>query len=212
MKYQAVFWDFDGVILDSVNVKTQAFGQMFAHFGPEVERAVVEYHLAHEGVSRYEKFRYFYTEILNSSITAEQLKVLGETFSNLTLERILAAPFIPGSLETLNLLRESRVPCYIVSGTPQDEIQYIVKARKLTHFFKEVHGSPRKKHEIVDDILERYEYREKECLFVGDAMADYVAAQKTKIPFLGILQRNRNSPFPSHTLTSSKVEIPAALF
>ena len=33
-KWQAVFFDFDGVILDSVDVKTQAFAAMFRAYGP----------------------------------------------------------------------------------------------------------------------------------------------------------------------------------
>ena len=40
-RWEAVFFDFDGVILDSVDVKTQAFADMFRQYGPEVERAVV---------------------------------------------------------------------------------------------------------------------------------------------------------------------------
>ena len=45
MQWQAVFFDFDGVILDSVNVKTHAFSQMFRKYGPEIEESVVRYHL-----------------------------------------------------------------------------------------------------------------------------------------------------------------------
>jgi beta-phosphoglucomutase-like phosphatase (HAD superfamily) len=40
MHYQAIFFDFDGVILDSVHVKTEAFAAMFRKYGPEIERAV----------------------------------------------------------------------------------------------------------------------------------------------------------------------------
>jgi beta-phosphoglucomutase-like phosphatase (HAD superfamily) len=33
MRYQAIFFDFDGVILDSVHVKTEAFAAMFRKYG-----------------------------------------------------------------------------------------------------------------------------------------------------------------------------------
>ncbi len=35
--YQAVFFDFDGAILDSVNVKTNAFATMFRPYCKNVE-------------------------------------------------------------------------------------------------------------------------------------------------------------------------------
>ncbi len=57
MKWQVVFFDFDGVILDSVDVKTKAFAKMFRHYGPEVEQVVVDYHLANGGVSQVQKIR-----------------------------------------------------------------------------------------------------------------------------------------------------------
>ena len=64
MNWNAVFFDFDGVIPDSVYVKTKPFAKIFRHYGPEVEQAVVDHHLANGGVSRFEKFEYYYTHIL----------------------------------------------------------------------------------------------------------------------------------------------------
>ena len=50
-----LFWDFDGVIKDSVDVKTCAFVSLFKNFGSEVLNQVVEHHEANGGVSRFEK-------------------------------------------------------------------------------------------------------------------------------------------------------------
>ena len=40
-----VFWDFDGVIKDSVDVKTQAFMELFDIHGSNVVQKVVTHHL-----------------------------------------------------------------------------------------------------------------------------------------------------------------------
>jgi beta-phosphoglucomutase-like phosphatase (HAD superfamily) len=145
MNWEAVFFDFDGVILDSADIKTRAFAEMFRHFGPEIEAEVVAYHLTHEGISRFNKFRYFYENILCREITEEEMQHLGEMFSNLVLQQVLESPFVEGVLETLEQLHTLGIPAYIVSGTPHEEINYIVKEKGLSHFFKAVHGSPRKK-------------------------------------------------------------------
>ena len=85
MKWDAVFFDFDGVILDSVNVKTKAFAAMFQSYGPEIENAVVRYHLENGGVDRYEKFKYFYENFLDKHLTQNEMEKLSKQFSQLVV-------------------------------------------------------------------------------------------------------------------------------
>ena len=42
---RSIVFDFDGVLVDSVNIKTEAFARLFDHEGPEVLEKVVAYHL-----------------------------------------------------------------------------------------------------------------------------------------------------------------------
>jgi len=206
-KWQAVFFDFDGVILDSVDVKTQAFAAMFRVYGPEVERAVVDYHLANGGISRFRKFEYYYRELLQAPITQEILDNLGLEFNRLALEGVLAAPFIDGALETLILLKQQKVPAFVVSGTPHEEIQLIVETRNLGSYFVETHGSPRKKQEIVQDIASRHSLPLESCLFIGDATTDFEAAHLCGTAFLGIVKDGEESPFPESTPISPRVHV-----
>ena len=49
----ALIFDFDGVLADSVEVKTRAFAKLFQSYGPEIEDRVVKYHRNNGGMSRY---------------------------------------------------------------------------------------------------------------------------------------------------------------
>jgi HAD superfamily hydrolase (TIGR01549 family) len=196
-KWEAIFFDFDGVILDSVNVKTEAFAAMFRKYGPEVEQAVVEYHLANGGVSRYRKFEYYYHHLLNQDISQEKMEQLDAEFSRLSLEGVLDAPFVGGALDTLEKVNSQGVPAFVVSGAPCMEVRHIVAKRELRRYFIEVHGFPRKKQDIMNDIALRFGYRMKDCLMVGDAAADYEAARMCGTQFLGIVREGAPSPFPS---------------
>jgi phosphoglycolate phosphatase-like HAD superfamily hydrolase len=207
MKWQAVFWDFDGVVLDSVNVKTKAFSLMFKQYGPDVESAVVKYHLANGGISRFDKFRYVYNHLLNRSISEEELMILGNQFSSLVYQEVLSAPFIPGAFETLIRLYNKGIPSFVVSGTPEKELQQIVNAREIMHLFVEVHGSPREKSDIVIDILARNGYNPFDCLFLGDSMTDYEAAIKTGTDFIGIVLKDATSTFPAGTRIMAEVKL-----
>jgi len=207
MKWQAIFFDFDGVILDSVDVKTKAFAKMFSSYGPEIEKKVVEYHMINGGVSRFEKFKYYYKNLLHKPITEEILNDLGNDFKKLALEGVLAAPFIEGTLESLEKLKKYGIPAFVATGAPDEEIKDIVKKRNLTSYFLEIHGSPRKKREIVNDIANRHGYDLTKCLFIGDAMTDYEEAQACGTQFFGIVKSLDKSPFPESTSISVKCRL-----
>jgi len=205
--YSAVFFDFDCVILDSVHAKTRAFATMFQQYGPDIEKAVVDYHLAHGGVSRFKKFEYYYLNLLHKPIDEKTMNHLGREFNRLALMDVLNASFIPGALETLEDLKRENIPCFVASGTPDEEVKYIVEARNLAPYFLEVHCSPKKKDEILLDIADRYDLNLSTCLFIGDAMTDYEAAQQAGACFLGILSNGGISPFPKGTIVKKVVTV-----
>jgi len=207
MKWEAVFFDFDGVILDSVNVKSEAFAEMFRPYGPEIEAKVVKYHLSHGGVSRFEKFRFWYENYLNCPIDDQLIDKLSKRFSDLVLKKVIAAPFIEDALKTLKFVKSLNIPAYVVSGTPEDEVKYIIRTRGLESYFTEVHGSPACKEEAVHNILQRKGYKPSSCLYIGDALTDYRAARKTGVCFLGIVLNGKDSPFPEGTPVSEVVTI-----
>lgn len=204
----AVFFDFDGVILDNVHVKTEAFAALFRPYGPDVEREVVRFHREHGGLSRFIKFQYAIEDILGETATEERLAELGRRFSDLVYDAILQASFMPGARETLDALR-GKLPLYVVSGTPEEELKRIVQARTLDGYFAAVLGSPRRKPEIVADMLTREGYTAARCLFVGDSGTDYDAARAVAMPFLGIVPDGANSPFPGSAAISPQVDIRA---
>lgn len=205
MDWEAVFFDFDGVICDSVNIKTEAFAELYRPYGTEVEQGVVDYHLANGGVSRFEKFRHWHREYLKTDINEEQLMELSDRFSALVLKKIIEAPYIDGAIDTLKILKDRNIPVYVVSGTPDNEIKHIISEKGLSMYFMEVHGSPKKKGEIVEDILVRGKYNTAKCIFIGDAISDYQAAISNDIHFLGIVLKGEKSLFPKGTRLSGTV-------
>ena len=57
-QYKLVFWDFDGVIKDSVLAKTNAFRLLFEEHLPELIEQICEHHRTHGGLSRFKKYLY----------------------------------------------------------------------------------------------------------------------------------------------------------
>ena len=84
---KAIILDFDGVILESCEIKTQAFRKLFEDY-PEHVNTIVKYHRHHGGVSRYKKITYFYNNILKQPLNDEKLEELGKRFSRLVLDEV----------------------------------------------------------------------------------------------------------------------------
>jgi phosphoglycolate phosphatase-like HAD superfamily hydrolase len=195
--YRAVLFDFDGVICDSVDVKTQAFRALYEHHGPDITQAVARYHHEHGGISRYEKIRYYENLIHGTEPDQQTVDHLASKFADLVVQKVIESNYIDGALEALETT-SATMSLYVVSGTPEDELQHIVEARRLSDFFDAVYGSPRQKHDIIASIMHDHGYEAGDCLMIGDAMTDYTAAQKTSVDFLGVLSGDHN-PFPAGT-------------
>jgi len=182
MTTKAVILDFDNVILESMAVKTEAFAQLFADYPQHVEE-IVRYHLDNVGMSRFEKFRYVYQQILKKPLSEERFQQLCDDFSHLVFEPVVASPFVPGAREFLE--RYYRVyDLYVVSATPQEEMQAIVTARRLDAYFKGVFGSPIKKDEHARRIITEHGYDPKTVISIGDGLSDYEAARAVGCDFI----------------------------
>ena len=69
MVIKVIVLDFDGVIVESVGIKTEAFRELFRD-SPQVEE-IYQYHLANNALSRFEKFPYICENILGRKYTEE---------------------------------------------------------------------------------------------------------------------------------------------
>lgn len=187
MVFHAIILDFDGVILESVSAKTEAFRTLFA-FVPEHVDEIVQFHIDNGGMSRFDKFRHIYNKILSEKLTEDKFETLSCSFSEIVEEAVAQAPFVDGAWEFLESV-SGHCQLYIVSATPQDELRRIVDQRGIDRFFKGIFGSPEKKKDHIARILQENRLDPKEVIFVGDATNDWDAARQYDIRFIG-----RNKP------------------
>ncbi|MDK2862480.1 MAG: hypothetical protein PWQ46_190 [Methanomicrobiaceae archaeon] len=175
--------DFDGVIVESIPMKTAAFRKVFSFASPKQLEEIIAFHLDNGGMSRYDKFRYIYANILREPLTPEQEERLAAEYAGLIFDAMLTVPYVEGAEELL--LDCSRVlPLYIVSATPEPEMQEIARHQDITKYFVRIYGSPKTKAECIREILAETGAAPEEALFVGDAPNDWDAARATGVRFV----------------------------
>lgn len=198
MNIKNIFFDFDGVIAESVHVKTEAFYKLYLPYGEEIANKVVEHHRANGGVSRFEKFRIYHKRFLGNDINEEKVQELAQQFSNLVVDGVVDAPEVPGVSKFLEKYYKI-LNFWVITGTPTEEIKLIVSRRGLNKYFVELCGSPTKKPEWAKFLLEKYDLEPDETLFLGDSMSDLKGAKASKTHFALRSYEENNEVFSDYT-------------
>lgn len=194
---KAIVFDFDGVLVESIQVKIDAFRDLFAQHPPEAVEEIVQYHIIHGGISRYEKFDHFYNRIIETPLSLKERSDLGERFSELVLDKVVTAPYVKGAREFLEAYH-GELNLYVASGTPEGELLHIVEARGMSDFFKGVFGSPARKAKITKQIMTENGYKPEEVVFVGDSITDQEGARGASVRFIGRVAPGDEDPFEEH--------------
>ncbi len=185
-QYEVLIWDFDGVILDSNDIRDQAF--YYALKGFEVAKVdeLLKYHRRNGGLSRYEKFDWFFSEF-SIQISEERRNIILKRFSDYCSSRIVDPILLKKEvLNVLNYFYAKNKIMYIASASSNDELNFAAKELKIACFFKSILGSPRNKIQSVKEIKNyNKKFSDADYIFIGDAINDLNAAKFNNIKFLG---------------------------
>ncbi|MDR2488681.1 MAG: HAD family hydrolase [Desulfovibrio sp.] len=184
MALSLIVFDCDGIILESVDVKTQAFARIGEAFGQEASDRIVAYHRMHGGVSRYKKFEWLYQEVLHRTVSPEKLDSLNREFTAHAYDAVMHCPLVPGIREVLDLWH-GRVPMYVDSGAPHAELVQILSSRGLSGYFDGIYGSPPEKTEILRNIVDKVGVHPADAVMIGDSITDQHAAEAVQTRFYG---------------------------
>ncbi len=180
--YKTLVFDCDGVVLDSNRVKTDAFRQAALPYGAQAAEALVQWHVANGGISRYKKFAYFLTYIVPQGAQGPDIDALLAAYAQ-SVQEGLATCAIAEDLERLRA-QTPNVPWLIVSGGDQAELRKVFAARGLDHLFDGgIFGSPDTKEVILARELGNGTIT-KPALFLGDSTYDHRASTGAGLDFV----------------------------
>jgi len=179
---EAIFWDFDGVIKDSVEIKSDAFEDLFSPFGLNFSKKVRTHHENNTGLPRYDKLP-LYIEWSGQKVSVELIDEYLNKFSNLVKKKVIYSEWVPGVLSFLESNWQKKT-FFLVTATPQSEIEQIISELNIQYYFKEVVGSPIMKNDSIKSLLNKYSICQKNALLIGDSASDHNAAKFNNISFI----------------------------
>lgn len=186
--HPAVFvFDCDGVLLDSNEMKTECFAQALHEAGchpADIERFRT-HQRANFGTSRHRLFETFLEWELQQRPPQDRDGLVA-LYAAALRGRYVTAPATPAMREVVGRLAAAH-PVFIVSGSEQTELRKVLAERGDAGLFRLILGSPTGKAAHLQTLLELPELAglsAADMLFVGDAEADFRAAQATGCRFI----------------------------
>jgi HAD superfamily hydrolase (TIGR01549 family) len=180
--FQIIFWDFDGVIKESVSVKTDAFVELFKPYGDKVCNKVKAHHIKNGGMSRFIKIP-LYLNWANVEPTVSKIDDMSSEFSMIVKNKVVRSSWVPGVKKFLEDFRNKYI-FIVVSATPQRELLDICRLLNIDDYFFKIYGTPTSKSSAIKMSIDNLDISCNRCLMFGDAKADIDAAKENNINFI----------------------------
>jgi len=176
-----IFWDFDGVIKDSVLAKGETFAELFGGEDEYMYSKVLRHHCNNAGLPRAEKIIIYLGWAQNTPLE-KHIKYWEKKFNEIVVKKVCESPWVPGALQYLqeNYHRQHFV---LVPATPQEEMDQIVDQLQIYKFFKRIYGHPNKKTDVIASTLDNLGVKPSNAVMLGDSVADYGAALENNVMF-----------------------------
>ena len=170
-----VFWDWNGTLLDDMQVCLDIMDRILARRGVAP-------------IGTLERYRAIFTFPVKDYYALAGLDLAGENFLDLAEEYMSDyrahekdCPLVPGARETLMALNAMGVGQILASASRQDDLERQVKAHGLDGAFSAVLGMSDDlgggKAGLAAGYMRREGIDPEEALFVGDTVHDFEVAQ-----------------------------------
>lgn len=194
--YKIWFFDCDGVLLDSNSVKTEAFYETVLRYGQDKAECFVKYHQDHGGISRFEKFKYFFETMLGMKSFKADLTCVLQEYGERVKTKLIKCQETEGLHEFLERLPPNS-PKIVVSGGEQSELREVFQKRKLAKYFDSILGSPEDKLTILNREIGS-KIHKVPAVFIGDTQYDYECARNVNVDFIFMTQYTEFKGWPQY--------------
>jgi HAD superfamily hydrolase (TIGR01549 family) len=179
-------FDFDGVIIDSTEVKVDEYRSLFSQFtnNEATLSQIINIYRNSAGIPRETTLKKVFKDVLYKTLSDQEVENLSLDYSKRIFQRLDAIEPLKGFLEYLTIHKE--INKHIISGAPNSDISYLIKKLNITKYFKSIKGGPLNKKNEITNIRKLAKVKAKDIVYFGDQNNDYIAAKSAGVGFIGI--------------------------
>ena len=167
--YDIVIFDFDGVIVDSNEIKKESITLATEkHSSKEKALIFTKYFVSNNGIPRKIKIENFFNRKVSTKILKDYKKILVEKESEIKI-----------NLEFLKIFTKIKIKKIILSGGEKDEIESLLYKNNLAKKFDLILTSPKTKNENL-----KWANLRGKILFIGDSKIDYKVSLTYNLDFI----------------------------
>jgi phosphoglycolate phosphatase-like HAD superfamily hydrolase len=186
MRFAAVVFDLDGVIVKTNFVKHAAMLSLFADH-PDQKSAISAFILSNGGVPRRDKLAHLLRYTLGAEPTDTLLSEYLRRYAVQLEHQLAEAPMVEGVGEFIASCPSTR---YVCSSAPEAEVREQISRRLLTRHLAAVYGGTTPKLEALRAIAASH--ARQPVVFFGDSVGDYEASCRAGVAFVGVVCERDN--------------------
>lgn len=194
MSYQAVFFDMDGTLIDSVGFHSQAFGKFFEFYEIYIDPDELEKLLGNS-------IKVVLSNVLPVELHEDAIERLATFYKSELDDIIKDIPVLPGVRETLSWIQQKTLPMFLVTNSKSELVEKIIKIHHLD-FFAEAIGADKNSLDKISrcrNLINKLGLKPKDVLYVGDTAGDILMSDEVGMDSCLIL--NSYSWFHSEKVT-----------
>lgn len=171
-KYNSFIFDFDGVIIDSNNIKKSAIGESVQGvLSDQKANEFVDYFVGLNGVPREVKIAKY--------IPKDQYEYVLSKYESIINTKLKNAKLVSGVRDIIQELSRLKKSMIVLSGGTQTEVFQLLMDRGLSKHFIGVYGGPKNKEENLQGLS-----LDKPVLYFGDSEVDYLVSKNNDFDFV----------------------------
>ena len=187
----AIFFDVDGVLLDSMELKASCFVDALAAYCDDPE-SIKNFHYEHAGLNSSVKLRKMWSELLGNPVDEAKVREIEFDFAHRLSERLNEIRVYPDTHYALEFWSR-RCLIFAVSAMPHQELETLLLTSRIAPYFEAYLGYPPSKEATLRRELSARHLQPQSCVLVGDSDADRDAAESVGLMFIRVIRDGSRS-------------------